>query len=132
MCIFCKIASGEIPCYKIYEDEDFLAFLDLSQATIGHTLVISKKHYSNIFELNEDTKIMEVVIKVAKALKESLEIENINILNNSGELAGQSVNHFHIHLIPRTKDDKIVFKFNENKLTKEEFQDLADKIKSKL
>ena len=82
MCIFCKIASGEIPCYKIYEDEDFLAFLDLSQATIGHTLVISKKHYSNIFELNEDTKIMEVVIKVAKALKESLEIENINILNN--------------------------------------------------
>ena len=105
MCIFCKIAKGEIPCYKIYEDNDFLAFLDLSQATKGHTLIIPKKHYDNIFSLDEKIDIMLPVVTVAKALKKSLKIDNINMINNNGPLAVQTINHFHIHLIPRYDND---------------------------
>ena len=132
MCIFCKIVEKEIPCYKIYEDNDFLAFLDISQATIGHTLVVPKNHYSNIFELNEDSSIMNVVIKIANALKESLGIDNLNIVNNNGPLAGQTVNHFHIHLIPRYEGDKVSLIFGENKLPSDEFDSLTKKIVNKL
>lgn len=132
MCIFCKIIDKEIPCYKIYEDNDFLAFLDISQATIGHTLVVPKKHYSNIFELNDNSSIMNVVIKVAKALKDSLGIDDLNIVNNNGPLAGQTVNHFHIHLIPRYEGDKVSLIFGENKLSSDEFDSLVKKITNKL
>lgn len=132
MCIFCKIIDKEIPCYKIYEDNDFLAFLDISQATIGHTLVVPKKHYSNIFELNDNSSIMNIVIKVAKALKDSLGIDDLNIVNNNGPLAGQTVNHFHIHLIPRYEGDKVSLIFGENKLSGDEFDSLVKKITNKL
>lgn len=132
MCIFCKIIDKEIPCYKIYEDNDFLAFLDISQATIGHTLVVPKKHYSNIFELNDDSSIMNVVIKIAKVLKDSLGVEDLNIVNNNGPLAGQTVNHFHIHLIPRYEGDKVSLIFGENKLPGDEFDSLVKKITNKL
>src|SRR5690554_7389797 len=85
MCVFCKIVEGEIPAYKVYEDDDILAFLDISQVTVGHTLVIPKKHYENIFELDEEdaSKLFKAVTKVAKQLKTSLQIENLNILNNN-------------------------------------------------
>ena len=132
MCIFCKIIKGEIPSYKVYEDENFLAFLDISQTTIGHTLIVPKDHFSNIFELSEDCNIFKIVIKVAKALKESLGISSINILNNNGEVAGQTVNHFHIHLIPRYNNDNFKINFPVNQLTKEEFETLMHKIKNKL
>ena len=103
MCLFCKIINGEIPCYKVYEDNDFLAFLDISQATVGHTLVISKKHVANVFELDDETasKMLIVVKNVANKLKEKLNLSAVNILNNSGSLAGQTVHHLHIHIIPR-------------------------------
>lgn len=128
MCIFCKIAKGEIPCYKIYEDNDFLAFLDLSQATKGHTLIIPKKHYDNIFSLDEKIDIMRPVIAVAKALKKSLKIDNINMINNNGPLAGQTINHFHIHLIPRYDNDKVSLNFGENSFTNEELKTLSETI----
>lgn len=128
MCIFCKIAKGEIPCYKIYEDNDFLAFLDLSQATKGHTLIIPKKHYDNIFSLDEKIDIMRPVIAVAKALKKSLKIDNINMINNNGHLAGQTINHFHIHLIPRYDNDKVSLNFGENSFTNEELKTLSETI----
>ena len=103
MCLFCKIINGEIPCYKVYEDNDFLAFLDISQATVGHTLVIPKKHVTNVFELDDETasKMLIVVKNVANKLKEKLNLSAVNILNNSGSLAGQTVHHLHIHIIPR-------------------------------
>ena len=128
MCIFCKIAKGEIPCYKIYEDNDFLAFLDLSQATKGHTLIIPKKHYDNIFSLDEKIDIMRPVVTVAKALKKSLKIDNINMINNNGPLAGQTINHFHIHLIPRYDNDKVSLNFGENSFTAEELKTLSETI----
>ncbi|MDD3999299.1 MAG: HIT family protein [Bacilli bacterium] len=130
MCVFCKIANGEIPSYRVYEDQDFLAFLDLSQATIGHTLVIPKKHYDNIFDLNHEEagKLMQVAVKVSQKLQSSLQIKSLNLLNNSGALAGQTVNHFHVHLIPRYENDNLIMKFPQNQLSKEEFEDLLNKV----
>lgn len=132
MCIFCKIVSGEIPCYKIYEDDNFLAFLDLSQATKGHTLVIPKKHCDNIFSLDENTDIFKVVIKIAKALKKCLKVDDINIINNNGTLAGQTINHFHIHLIPRYEGDKVSLIFGENKVQDNDLSLLSNKISKEL
>lgn len=132
MCIFCKIVNGEIPSYKIYEDNDFLAFMDISPATIGHTLVIPKKHYDSIFSLDEDTKIFSLVIKLSKVIKEALDLEGMNILNNNGEVAGQSVKHFHIHLIPRYKDDNLKMNLPESTFNKEEFEKIQKRILEKI
>lgn len=130
MCVFCKIVSGEIPSYKIYEDNHVLAFLDIGQVTIGHTLVIPKKHYENIFELDpkEASILYEKVVLVANKLKKSLNICNLNILNNNGKLAYQSVFHYHIHLIPRYENDNFSIFFPSNKLNPEEFLELQKKI----
>ena len=132
MCIFCKIINGEIPSYKVYEDENFLAFLDISQATIGHTLVIPKKHYENIFELPEGSNIFSIVTKLAKAIKKATNVQGVNILNNNGEIAGQTVKHFHIHIIPRYENDDFTFIFPSNSLSQEEFNSLTDKIKKEI
>lgn len=128
MCIFCKIINGEIPCYKVYEDDKFLAFLDISQATIGHTLVVPKKHYPNILSL-EDNDILGVVSLVCKKIEKALDVHNFNILNNCGVKAGQTVDHFHIHIIPRYDNDTMKIEFGSNELTKEAFSKLCDKIK---
>lgn len=131
MCIFCEIIKGNIPSYKIYEDDICMAFLDISQATIGHTLVVPKQHFENIFELDEN--IMEhlgkVVVKISKHLKNSLGLSALNVLNNNGANAGQTVNHFHIHLIPRYNENDLTIHFNTNELTKEDFNNLLNKIK---
>ena len=131
MCIFCEIIKGNIPCYKVYDDDVCLAFLDISQATIGHTLIVPKNHVQNIFELDENTAahLGKVANKIAKNLKEKLNLEALNILNNNGEKAGQTVNHFHIHLIPRYANDDLTIIFNSNELSKEDFNNLLNKIK---
>jgi len=133
MCVFCKIVDGSIPSYKIYEDQTCLAFLDISQVTLGHCLVIPKKHFENIFEIDEKTAsiLFENVVKIAKMLKQNLNVENINILNNNGKLAYQSVIHFHIHLIPRSENDNFTISFPTNKLTQTEFIELKEKITKK-
>lgn len=114
MCIFCKIANHEIPSKIVYEDDKYLAFLDLSQTTYGHTLVIPKKHSKNIFELDESSfDIMKVVKKVALILKEKLNPIGINIISNN-ERPLQSVEHFHIHIIPRYEDDNFDIGFKDN------------------
>ena len=131
MCIFCMIANGEIPTNKVYEDENVLAFLDLSQATLGHTLVIPKKHFDNIYELDPETasNVFKVTQKLAKQIKLNLKADGVNILNNNEPQAGQSINHFHIHILPRYKDDDLKITFTEHKLTDQEFKDLLEKIK---
>jgi len=108
-CIFCKIAQGDIPSHKIYEDEHVLAFLDITQGTKGHTLVIPKKHVRNIYELDEETiiNVFKVVPKIANALKKSFSPIGLNIINNNDKPL-QSVFHFHIHLIPRYENDGMV------------------------
>lgn len=130
MCIFCKIAEGQIPAHKIYEDDLCLAFLDLSQANIGHSLVVPKKHFSNILELDEQTSghLFKVVTKLTKGISKALDVYDFNILNNCGEVAGQTVHHFHIHIIPRKSNDSINIELGLNKLTDEQFINLKKEI----
>ena len=106
-CIFCKIANGEIPSRTVYEDEDFRAILDLGPATMGHTLILPKDHAANLFELPEETakKVLPVAQKIAGILKEKLGCPGLNLVQNNGELAGQTVMHFHLHVIPRYEQD---------------------------
>ena len=114
MCIFCKIANHEIESKVVYEDDKYLAFLDLTQTTTGHTLVIPKKHSKNIFELDEENgDIMRVVKTVANKLKKSLNPIGLNIISNN-EKPLQSVEHFHIHLIPRYDNDGFDIGFIDN------------------
>ncbi|WP_418463947.1 HIT family protein [Frisingicoccus sp.] len=106
-CIFCKIANGEIPSSTIYEDDLFRVILDLSPATKGHALILPKKHMANIFEMDEETaeKVFVLASRIAKAMKEALNCDGLNIVQNNGEIAGQTVFHFHMHIIPRYNDD---------------------------
>jgi len=101
--IFCKIIAGEIPSSKIYEDDDVLAILDISQTTRGHALVLPKKHYDNFLSCPQDIlhKVMDVAQRIGQAEISVLGAKGINILSNVGEEAGQSVMHFHVHVIPR-------------------------------
>lgn len=106
-CIFCKIANGEIPSKTLYEDEMFRIILDLGPAARGHALILPKEHADNLYELSDDTASKALVLakKMALQMKEKLGCEGLNLVQNNGELAGQTVKHFHIHLIPRYHDD---------------------------
>ncbi len=130
MCVFCKIVNGEIPCFKIHETENTLAFLDISQNTVGHTLVIPKKHFENIFELDSETgkEIFDAVLKTTQILKNKLDIQNVNLLNNNGDLAGQVVEHYHIHIIPRYGNDECYFKECPHEPNFDELSKLHKKI----
>lgn len=134
-CIFCKIVAGEIPAYKIYEDENVLAFLDITQGTKGHTLVIPKKHIKNVYDLDEETifNVFKVVPFLAKALKQAFSPIGLNIINNNDK-PHQSVFHFHIHLIPRYEDDgmKLSTVNNYGKYTQSYFEDLITAIKNEM
>lgn len=129
-CIFCKIANGEISSNKVYENDNILVILDIEPANPGHCLVIPKKHYSNIFEIEEDIlkESFFIAKKIAYAIKESMNCFNINILQNNGEDAGQSVGHFHIHVIPREKGDKVTIHSEAVKINDE----INEKIKEKI
>ncbi len=123
-CIFCKIISGEIPSSKVYEDDKVLAFLDISQATKGHTLVIPKEHVRNILEMSAETAetVFSRVPKIARAVQKATAAIGMNILNNNEEVAGQTVFHAHIHLVPRYGADDGAYKRRED--IKEEILDL--------
>lgn len=139
-CIFCKIINGEIPSYKVYEDEDVLAFLDISQVSKGHTLVIPKEHVSDIFEYDEAlaAKVFAKVPRIARAIKASdPDIKGMNILNNNGLIASQSVFHSHIHLLPRYEDTAVdgfglEWQTHDNQYGQTEFTELLEAIKSQL
>ena len=136
-CIFCKIINGEIPSAKVYEDDNVYAFLDISQVTKGHTLVIPKEHYPNVFELPADTaaKLFSVVPKIANAVQEAYDPIGMNLLNNNGEAAMQTVFHYHIHIIPRYgKGDGfgMVWKSHQSDYSFDDLQKVAGKISEKL
>jgi histidine triad (HIT) family protein len=133
-CIFCKIVNGDIPSAKVYEDEHVYAFLDISQVTKGHTLVIPKVHKENIFELTADmaAPLFESVKKAADAIQAAFSPKGLNLLNNNGEAAGQTVFHYHIHLIPRYGSDDgfhPVFKENDQSY---ELKEIAASISAHL
>ncbi len=108
-CIFCKIVNGELPSWTVYEDEDFKAFLDIEPASKGHVVLIPKNHSANLYELPEEdaSRILLVAKKVGAALQRALPCDGLNVLQNNGEYAGQTVFHYHIHLIPRYKGDGV-------------------------
>ena len=132
-CIFCKIAKGEIPSHKVYEDDDVLAFLDISQVTPGHTLVISKKHYDNFLSAEKDImhKVMDVAQRIGQAQISILGAKGVNILTNVNKEAGQSVFHFHVHVIPRyIRDEGFRIEMKENnKLSELSLPAIASEIK---
>ena len=121
-CIFCKIANGEIPSATLYEDEDFRVILDLGPASRGHALILPKVHASDLFSLPDETasKVLVLAKKIAGILKEGLHADGINILQNNGEAAGQTVFHFHMHLIPRYQDDTVQVTWEKGALTDED------------
>lgn len=133
-CIFCKIAHKEIPSYTIYEDDNFRVILDISPASKGHALIIPKEHYKNLFELDEAiaSKALIVAKKVASALREELSCDGFNLLQNNEEIAGQTVFHFHIHLIPRYAGDTVKLNYIPGKVDEAFANELVEKIKNKL
>ena len=133
-CIFCKIANGEISSNVVYEDNDFIAILDLSPATKGHVLLIPKKHAANLLELPDDvaSKVLPVAKKIVNAQKEVLGFNNFNLIQNNGRIAGQTVDHYHLHLIPRYSIDEISLwapHENDPSVTKELAEEIRGKIK---
>ena len=130
-CIFCKLANGEIPTNVVYEDDDFTVILDAAPATKGHCLILPKEHAANIFEIDDDTlgKAILLAKKMAGHLTEKLSCDGINIVQNNGERAGQTVFHFHIHLIPRYKEDGQMIGWRPGKPTAEEQEELLSLIR---
>ena len=131
-CIFCKIINKEIPSNIVYEDDEFLAFLDIAKATNGHTILIPKKHSKNFLECDNETlsKMIVVAKKIANNMKEKLNVPGFNILTNCNEVAGQTCFHFHIHIIPRYNDlDGFEPLFRENKNKELTPSEILSKIK---
>ena len=112
-CIFCKIINGEIPSHVLYEDEQFKVILDVNPATKGHALILPKEHYANLYELPEETAAdaMKLAQRMMRKMTEKLDCDGFNIVQNNGEAAGQTVFHFHMHLIPRYKNDGEILKY---------------------
>lgn len=128
-CIFCAIAAGEIPCFKVYEDDVVLAYLDINPCTKGHTLVIPKAHSAGLLDTPPDAlkEIVARVQKVAAHVKEVLGCDGFNILQNNGEAAGQTVKHLHFHIVPRSGTEPIVFESRPGDM--QELAALAARVK---
>lgn len=134
-CIFCKIIKGEIPSYTVYEDDTFKVILDRFPAAPGHALIIPKAHYSDMFELTDEVaeKLYPLAKKIATAIKKAVGADGINIIQNNGEAAGQSVHHFHLHIVPRKAGDGIVLNKSSNgDTTLEELEAVLKQIKAQL
>ena len=128
-CIFCKIAAGEIPSRKIYEDSDLIAIMNPTSK--GHSLIIPKEHCTNIYDIDEDiaAKVMKTAKKLATKMTVALNCDGFNLLQNNGETAGQTMFHFHMHLIPRYKDaDNNMLKFTSVSFSDEEMDAIRDQI----
>ncbi len=132
-CIFCKIINKEIPSYKVYEDDNVLAFLDIAPVNPGHTLVIPKKHYVNLEEISNEelAELMKVVKKIGKALKKGLGVSGYNVMENNDPVAGQIIPHIHFHVIPRQKDDGLKL-WPQSEYGEAEADTVLRKIKNKL
>ncbi len=116
MCIFCEIIKGNIPSKKVYEDDKVLAILDISQITKGHTLVLPKKHFDNFLDIDEEysNAVFNAANKVTKMINKAYKPLGFNIINNCGETAGQSVMHFHVHVVPRYNKEDLVMQHADN------------------
>lgn len=133
-CIFCKLANGEIPTNTLYEDDMFRVIFDLSPATKGHALIIPKEHYRNAYDIDENVaaKVFPLASKMANVMTETFGADGFNIIQNNEELAGQTVFHFHMHLIPRYKGDNALKLWKPGESDQEELKKMAEEIQSKL
>ncbi len=129
-CIFCKLANGVIPTSTLYEDEDFRVILDANPASKGHALIIPKEHYANLYELDDElaSKVLVLAKKMITKLAGILECDGYNLVQNNGETAGQTVFHFHLHLIPRYKGDAVGIGWKPGKLTEGDKEEILSKI----
>ena len=129
-CIFCRIANGEIPSKTIYEDEEFRVILDLGPASKGHALILPKEHFTNLYELPDDTvgNAMKLAKKMAAEISQKLKCDGLNIVQNNGAAAGQTVFHFHIHLIPRYKSDAGMIEWIPGEISDEELEKIRKQI----
>ena len=129
-CIFCKIAAGEIPSKTIYEDSEFRVILDISPAVKGHALIIPKEHYGNLFELPEESagEVMKLAQRMIIKMREKLGCEGFNLVQNNGDLAGQTVFHFHLHLIPRYSADGQKIGWEPQEVLPEELEEVRAQI----
>lgn len=129
-CIFCKIANGEVVSQTLYEDDNFRVILDLGPATKGHALIIPKEHYANLYELPEEQAgdAMKVAKKMAAKMTERLGCEGFNLIQNNGDLAGQTVFHFHMHMIPRYRADGQTIGWKPQEVTQEELAEVKKQI----
>ena len=129
-CIFCKIAAGEIPSRKIYEDSDLIAIMDLNPTSKGHSLIIPKEHCTNIYDIDEDiaAKVMKTAKKLATKMTVALNCDGFNLLQNNGETAGQTMFHFHMHLIPRYVNDGQKILWTPGESTPEELEEVRRTI----
>ena len=130
-CIFCKIAAGEIPSATLYEDDDFRVILDLGPASKGHALILQKEHYRNLYDIDEQTlaKAASLAKKMVIKLTDVLGCDGYNVVQNNEEPAGQTVFHFHIHLIPRYKNDNVGLGWHVGELTEEVKNEILEKMK---
>lgn len=129
-CIFCRIANGEIPSKTLYEDARFRVILDLGPATRGHALILPKDHYADLFSLPEETagEAMKLAKHMASHMKEKLDAEGFNLVQNNGECAGQTVMHFHLHLIPRYREDGQHILWKPGEMTEEALEEIRKTI----
>lgn len=130
-CIFCKIAEGEIPSATLFEDEDFRVILDLGPASKGHALILPKEHYANLYELSDElaAKAMVLAKKMITRMQKVLNCDGYNIVQNNGEPAGQTVFHFHMHLIPRYEGDGVGLGWHMGELTDADRNEILSKLK---
>lgn len=133
-CIFCKLANGVFPTNKIYEDDDFTVILDASPANEGHALILPKQHYANLFEIDDEVsaKVLPLAKKVAKALKEEFNCDGVNVVQNNGEAAGQTVFHFHVHVIPRYDNDDFKIGWPQSEPDADKQTALAERLAARL
>ena len=129
-CIFCKIANGEIPSKTLYEDEKFRVILDLGPATKGHALILPKEHYANLYDLPEEHAgdAMKLAKKMVTKITDKLGCEGFNLVQNNGDLAGQTVFHFHLHMIPRYQADRQTIGWKPQEESQEELEEIKNQI----
>ena len=130
-CIFCKIISGEIPAYKVYEDTQTLAFFDINPASEYHTLVIPKRHYINMFDTPEEdaVAVMKTIKTVTTLYEEKLGLKDLNVINNSGLKAHQDVFHLHYHVVPRFSDKSLGSPWTRYPELRDKFPEMLEKLK---
>ena len=133
-CIFCKIASGELPSATIYENHEFKVILDRFPANEGHVLILVKEHVANIYEIDPEKagRLFTLAAKIARIMKERLGFDHMNVMQNNGTVAGQTVFHFHLHLIPRYENDGITIAYKPLELTDEQIEDMRKKLELSL